>query len=613
MFDPISIALTWTKRRNKLSSIDQIYRQRVNLKLRKIDLLWKSKKWLSKLEKTQTKNLLLDGQKNYRVLVLVAPVAIDSDLDLPQALRDNLSIALKNKVETFLFDRYSPSSDAPVECLTDYLKEPISDLRVRQLFTVLEPIATIVLYAKLQTDKLTLQVAYWNIWKEEPEIDFDLSLTLDWKAILKTTFPEDFNRLLRSIAELHGLAAAFLTDLHYWSIDTQANYQPHLLNLEAEFRTVIEQWKNFAAILRQIQEVRWETYDKWHEGKRRWYEIRSWVCRTFQDDSERFSSFCYSPDSKTLACITCSGNIKLLDAITGECHRTIESYSDPFSLITYSPDGQTLACGTNHGIVRLLNVMTGECYRTLGDRSDSVDSIQYSPDSKTIAFSVKGGDTIKLWDIATGECQQALPNSGYLKAYSPNGRTLVSQISYHREDIVKIWDTQTGKCLRILDRFKNCYSSVFAYSPDGCTLAIRGFGGKGIDLWNLETGHYFQLTPQTFYRFTYSPDGKTLAAIWGNEVQLWNVMTGECYRTLTGYRSGDWSKIFYSPDGKTLSCISSSGVDILDVETGEYCKSLFDYSLTSYSYSPDGQNIAYLTHRVSCDIIRIWSIPEPDA
>ncbi|MDC0831700.1 hypothetical protein POG22_01585 [Geitlerinema sp. CS-897] len=619
MFDPVSIALAWTKRRSKVSSIADIYRQRVNLKLRKLDLLWERKKWLSKLDKTKTKNLLLDGQKNHQVLVLIAPIAIDRDLDLPQVLRDSLSKAVKSKVETFLIENYSLHPDAPVECLNDYLKEPISDLRVRQLFTVLEPMTTIVLYAKLQADKLTLQVAYWNIWREKPEIDFDLSLTLDWKAILKTTFVEDLNRLLRAIAELHCLAAAFPIDLHYWAIDTQANYQPHLLNLEAEFKTVVAgAWKKFAAVFQKIQEVRWKTYDEWHKRERRWPEIRSsWTCRTFQDDSEGFSSFCYSPDGKTLACRTRNGNIKLLDATTGECNLTIESHSDPISLITYSPDGQTLACGTNNGTVRLLNAMTGECYRTLGDCPTRVDSIQYSPDSKTIAFSFRGCDTIKLWNIATGECQQTLPNSGYLKAYSPNGRTLVSQISYRGENIVKLWDTQTDKCLYILSRFgsyfkDNC-SHVLAYSPDGYSLAIRGVGGKGINILNIETGQNSQLTSQEFYQFTYSPDGKTLAVLTvsnGNEIQLWNVMTGECYRILTEPRSSKWREVFYSPDGKKLSCVGSQGIVFWNVETGEY------YNLacggSSHSYSPDGRDLACLAYGCPSNVIKIWSILKLD-
>ncbi|MHC5833774.1 MAG: WD40 repeat domain-containing protein, partial [Nostoc sp.] len=79
-----------------------------------------------------------------------------------------------------------------------------------------------------------------------------------------------------------------------------------------------------------------------------------------------------------------------------------------------------LASGSYDETVRLWNVNTGECKLTLQGHNTLV--VAFSPDSKTIATT--GDQTITFWDIETGKCLKTLEghfNSVRSIAFSPNG------------------------------------------------------------------------------------------------------------------------------------------------------------------------------------------------
>jgi WD40 repeat protein len=72
----------------------------------------------------------------------------------------------------------------------------------------------------------------------------------------------------------------------------------------------------------------------------------------------------------------------------------------------------------------------------------------------------------------------------------------------------------------------------------------------------------------------FSPDGRWLACISHQKVGLWDVNTGEGFKTLQGHTSQIYA-IAFSSDGETLvSCSMDSTIKLWDVKTEECLKTL---------------------------------------
>ena len=88
-----------------------------------------------------------------------------------------------------------------------------------------------------------------------------------------------------------------------------------------------------------------------------------------------------------------------------------------------------------------------------------------------------------------------------------------------------------------------------AYSPDGTTLAVAGYGG--VQFYLASTGQAqkgLQIDPTTqALTVSYSPDGKTLLiGVYGVSLELWSLSTGKLVTTiptaLTGLSSAAFSQ-----------------------------------------------------------------------
>ena len=179
-----------------------------------------------------------------------------------------------------------------------------------------------------------------------------------------------------------------------------------------------------------------------------------------------------------------------------------ESTYEIFS-VAFSPDG-TLASGSWDNTVKLWDVATGENIATLEEHEEQVRSVAFSPDG-TLLASGSEDNTVKLWDVAT---RTNIATLGYYKdcagvysvVFSPDG-TILASGSW--DNMVRLWDIATRTNIAILNReYYDTLISV-AFSSDGTTLATGSWHGK-VNLWDMSA----YVTP-----VAYIPDANLRAVI----------------------------------------------------------------------------------------------------
>ena len=298
-----------------------------------------------------------------------------------------------------------------------------------------------------------------------------------------------------------------------------------------------------------------------------------------------------SPDARTYVSLNSDDTVQVRDLTTGSVQATLEANADDIRIrgAAFSADSRMLACGVGEEI-HLWSLTTGEQKATFTGHTDSVYTVAFSPDGTTLAS--RGFDnTLRLWDVATATHKTTLSKyaHGYSRLlFSQDGSKLVGVTG----NTIVLWDFATGKQQKFREN-----SSIYsmALSPDGSMVAGGGF--EGLHLWNTVEGTYIgELSGhlEGIRGIAFSPDGTTLASGGGDALFLWDVKSGARKLTITGHTLGV-SGMAFSPDGNTLATSSREEIHLWDPATAEYKARLHlsDWSSnSSLAFSPDGNTLA---------------------
>ena len=333
-------------------------------------------------------------------------------------------------------------------------------------------------------------------------------------------------------------------------------------------------------------------------------------------------SVAFSPDGKIVAIGNSDGNIYLSDLNTEKLKFILTGHSEDVQRVVFSPDGRTLASSSYlDETVRIWNVDTGEHRRTLTEHTGDIEGLAFSPDGKTLASSGSGDGTIRFWDVHTGDEKHAVrghTDDIFSVAFNPDGQFVASG---HEGGVIRFWDVETGRHLKTFKQ-PNYDASPLVFSLDGKTLACAD--GLNIRLQDAGTGEEkMLLTGHTWgtHSMVLSPDGDVLAS--GSEdttIRLWDMHTGEHKRTLNGHKHRVYS-VAFSPDGKTLASGSDDNtIRLWNVDTGETERILTGHAgefegvdnghsnvegVKSVAFSPDGKTLA---SGGGDNVIHFWDI-----
>src|SRR5262249_33590453 len=157
----------------------------------------------------------------------------------------------------------------------------------------------------------------------------------------------------------------------------------------------------------------------------------------------------FTPDGKQVVTVSDDKTVRLWDVNTGQTVRVLRPPIGPgkegkLYAAALSPDGRLLAVGgfgwndgrkpiylihltTSRAERNLAGVPTGgRIERTLEGHKGEVSALAFSPDGKWLA-SGSGDRTVRIWNVASGDCVQTLP--GHKEriaevAFAPDGQHL---------------------------------------------------------------------------------------------------------------------------------------------------------------------------------------------
>jgi WD40 repeat protein len=250
---------------------------------------------------------------------------------------------------------------------------------------------------------------------------------------------------------------------------------------------------------------------------------------------DRIERVRFSPDSKRLVAVREDEAVVLWDIAAKK-----EAGTWRGGCAAFSPDGKLLAVGgrgktvadANRGVIRLYDAGMGKELGEMRGHATAIADLLFSPDGRSLA---SGGQVLF-------------------------GARFGGEEPVNEEHMVRIWDVsmstegqQAGRRQRRV--LGGPRGNLGAFSPDGRTLAIRGFLENTVSLWEVASGEErgrLEGHREMVFSTAFAPDGKSLAtASMDGTVRVWSLPECKEIERLEGHR-GWVMAVAYTPDGRRL-------------------------------------------------------------
>ena len=316
------------------------------------------------------------------------------------------------------------------------------------------------------------------------------------------------------------------------------------------------------------------------------------------------------PSGEKMAIASGNGVVQLWEIDRGECLLNFSGRTMRFLTAIFDRQAQQVFAGRDDGLIlswSLTGQTTTPGHEYVG-HNDIVRSIAISPDN-TKLVSGSHDTTVRLWNLATGECLKVMTGHNYWVShvmFLDDHQT----ISCGEDGKICHWNFVTNK-VNILPTNSQYWLMGVGASVDG-QIAIAGYNNNMMDLWNFATKTMQTLTTQgnriRFISFsqnlrhlvTLSDDG--LLSLCDYQ-QLTRIKTW-----LVGGR--DWIALRFLPQDQCKVAIAGrAGIEIWDLTIGECTCKLMEHTapVCSIDFTPDGQ---YLLSSSEDGTVKLWDIAQ---
>ena len=277
----------------------------------------------------------------------------------------------------------------------------------------------------------------------------------------------------------------------------------------------------------------------------------------------------------------------------------------PLQALAFSPDGRTLAVGSTTGnaaTVDLVDTRTHASTTSVTSANMITADVAFAPDGRSFATgeAVTGmtsppPEVIVLRDVRTGRARaQAAPiPAGRLAGYTRDSRFLLVVVGKRTSVLLDARTLKRARTVRM--------GGAAALSPAADEAAF-GHGDGSVTLLDLRNGRTTTLSGQasgSIEAVSFSSDGRSLATATDNgTVAVWEMRTGVLRETFAGHSAAVRAALF-GPDGRTLfTAGDDGGIIAWDVNGARRLGQPFRYTsrtagISTWSdVSPDGSLFA---------------------
>src|SRR5579884_1441277 len=296
-----------------------------------------------------------------------------------------------------------------------------------------------------------------------------------------------------------------------------------------------------------------------------------------------------------------------------------------FWSLAVSPDSRTVAVGSTTGDVALWGVRTLRKVKSFQAVPGRVAAVAFGGGGRELLVAgdaARPGKTwLRIWRLGT---RPQLVRSLDVRdvpvltwaAWSPDGRTVaasgwLANQDYKKAGAVLEWDAATGRRIGT-SIVRGGYATDVAFAPHGTTVAVGGynFGAQVLD--PAKNTLQSRLPANSSYTFgvAFSPDGTEVATTdFNGTLDIWSRASGKRLATIPDPDQGVTASVAWSPDGKTIALTDwSSTLRLFDVATQREVGPPFQLAPGQenpyVAFTPDGANAV-----VSDDTGRTWVVP----
>jgi hypothetical protein len=261
-----------------------------------------------------------------------------------------------------------------------------------------------------------------------------------------------------------------------------------------------------------------------------WSAADGKLLRRIRDVAQRTYGLAYSPDGRLLAAASGTpgslGEVKLLDANSGQPVRLLGTMSDVAFDVAFSPKADKLAACAADRSIRIYDVATGKEERLIEDHADWVMAVAWNNDGTRIA-SASRDKTSKVFDPQTGESHATYNGHGqtvYGVAFSPDGKQVLTAGGDRK---VHIWNPADSKKLAEIGGYGNDVYRVYVvgqnvFSCSGDKTARQNTVGNWAQV------RQFAPHADWVYAIAVNPTAKRVATgTFTGEVHIWNLDDGK--------------------------------------------------------------------------------------